>query len=93
MATSEKKDAPGYHTRDIAPGVVGELSKIREELDELADAAQQGSKIMELVELADLYGAVELYLEKHHPGVAMEDLKTFSGITRRAFENGHRPSK
>lgn len=84
---------PGYHIRAITPGVLGELSKIQEELDELADAAEQGTKIMELVELADLYGAVQLYLEAHHPGTTMSDLETFSAITRRAFLNGRRTSK
>jgi len=45
---------------------------------------------MELVELSDLYGAIKLYLEKHHPDTTMDDLKTMSEITARAFINGFR---
>jgi phosphoribosyl-ATP pyrophosphohydrolase len=84
---------PGYHVRSITPGVLGELSKIQEELDELADAQAQGSKIMMLVEMADLYGALQLYLEQNFSDVTMEDLARFSAITRRAFTNGRRASK
>jgi phosphoribosyl-ATP pyrophosphohydrolase len=84
---------PGYHVRSIEPGVLGEPSKIQEELDELADAEAQGSKIMMLVEMADLYGALQLYLEQNFTDVTMEDLAGFSAITRRAFTNGRRTSK
>lgn len=84
---------PGYHLRNIEPGELGELSKIQEELNELADAELQGSKIMMLVEAADLYGALQLYLERHFSGISMADLELFSTITRRAFENGRRASK
>ena len=84
---------PGYHLREIVPGALGELSKIQEELDELSDAEAQGSKVMMLVELADLYGALQLYLERHFSDVTMNDLAAFSAITRRAFENGRRASK
>lgn len=80
----------GYHIQKIEKGVIGEISKIQEELDELKDAQNQGVKIMELVELADLIGAVELYLEKHHPNTTLEDLITMKDVTRRAFENGRR---
>jgi NTP pyrophosphatase (non-canonical NTP hydrolase) len=78
----------GYHTIKIKKGELGELSKIQEELDELRDAEKQGSEIMISVELSDLYGAVEMYAEKH--GLSMGDLKTFSDITKRAFKNGRR---
>jgi len=94
MNATEKKlyvsEARGYHISDISKGELGEISKIQEEVDELRDAALQGSKIMELVELSDLYGAIKLYLEKHHSGHTMDDLKTMSGITARAFTNGFR---
>jgi hypothetical protein len=36
----------GYHKRDITPGVFGEISKIREELEELEDAYERGICIM-----------------------------------------------
>lgn len=80
----------GYHIHKIDKGVIGEISKIQEELDELKDAQQQGVKIMELVELADLIGAIELYLEKHHPDTTLNDLVVMKDVTRRAFENGRR---
>ena len=79
---------PGYHIATIVQGECGELSKIQEELDEAKDALAQGSEIMFLVELADLYGALELVVEQH--GHTMDDLKKFSDITKRAFINGHR---
>lgn len=81
---------PGYHLTEIKKGRIGEISKIQEELDELKDAHSQGVKVMELVELSDLIGAVEAYLEENHRGYTVEDLLEMSKVTRRAFENGHR---
>jgi len=81
---------PGYHIAPIPRGVLGELSKIGEEFSELFDAANQGVRVMELVELADLYGAIESYLLNKHPGTTMEDLAAMSAVTKRAFQNGHR---
>lgn len=81
---------PGYHLEEIPKGTLGELSKIQEELYELADAQKQGVKIMELVELSDLVGAIIAYIEKHHAGVDLVDLMRMSAVTRRAFENGKR---
>lgn len=82
----------GYHKRKIRKGVFGEISKIQEELDELVDANEQGVKIMELVEIADLYGAIQGYLKEHHPGVSMKDIKKMSKRTKSAFEDGTRKS-
>lgn len=79
----------GYHIHNIKKGEIGELSKIEEELAELQDALYQESKIMALVELSDLYGAIELFTEKHF-NMKMEDLAKMSKITQRAFKNGHR---
>lgn len=84
---------PGYHLVPIAKGVLGETSKIAEELEELEeleDAQRQGNRIMMLVELSDLYGAVEHYLETKFPGMAMADLAVMAATTRRAFDNGRR---
>ena len=89
----DPKLTAGYHLTAIARGTFGEISKIREELAELEDAAAQGSKIMALVELSDLIGAVRGYLAKHHPGTTLEDLERFSRITERVFVNGHRISR
>jgi len=78
----------GYHVTDIQKGKLGTISKIQEELDELKDAENQGSKIMIGVELSDLYGAIEEYCIQQN--ITMEDLKIFSDITKRAFKNGRR---
>jgi hypothetical protein len=80
----------GYHIRNIDKGVLGEISKIREELDELEDAHEQGIRIMELNELADMFGAMEDFLLKYHPGTSMDDLRKMAHVTRRAFANGRR---
>lgn len=81
---------PGYHLRDIKKGKIGEVSKIVEEAEELLDAHEQGVKVMELVELSDLYGAMVRYLEKHHTGMTMKDVKKMHKVTRRAFDNNRR---
>jgi hypothetical protein len=80
----------GYHLKKIKKGEVGEVSKIVEEVQELEDSLDQNCKIMALVELSDLYGAMEAYLERHHPGTTMDDLKNMSAITKRAFRDGSR---
>ena len=85
-----EKFKPGYHLEPIAKGVLGEISKIEEELAELKDAVKQNSKVMALVELSDLVGAIQLYLGKHHPDTSLEDLLIMSAITSRAFKNGAR---
>lgn len=83
---------PGYHLTDIARGKIGELSKVLEEVNEAIDAEKQGVKLMVLIELSDLYGAIQAYLEKHAPDTTMEDLSAMSVVTRRAFAAGHRKS-
>lgn len=83
-------DKPGYHIDKIEKRRFGTLGKIQEEVEELFDAVAQGSKVMALVELSDLYGAMEGYLAENYPGIQMGDLEKFAAITRRAFENGHR---
>jgi hypothetical protein len=85
-----KVENPGYHINQITKGVLGEISKIQEEVDELTDAQQQGCKIMELVELSDLYGAIECYLRTYHSETSMADLAKMSQITQRAFTSGRR---
>lgn len=81
---------PGYHLKAIEKGVLGEASKVREECEEFLDAVQQEVKIMALVELSDLVGAVRAYLLKHHPGVTIDDLQAMNRVTERAFRNGRR---
>lgn len=81
---------PGYHVTEIPRGVLGEPSKIAEEHAEFQDAVSQGIKIMALVELSDMVGAIKAYLVNHHPGVTLDDLESMELITRRAFINGRR---
>ena len=82
----------GYHRAKIHKGTYGMISKIQEEVEELQDAHDQGSKILELCELADLYGAIEGYLGAAHPHVSMDDLKHMSNLTKSAFHEGERKS-
>lgn len=80
----------GYHITDIKKGVLGKLSKIQEELDECKDAELQNNKIMLLVELSDLIGAVDLYLKANFKGINLQDILTMTEATQRAFKSGDR---
>jgi hypothetical protein len=79
----------GYHKREIKKGVLGEASKIQEELDELVDAEEQGNRILALCELADIYGALEELVTRKY-GYTMEDLATMVHATASAFRDGSR---
>lgn len=78
----------GYHLKKIKKGKLGEISKVQEELHEYEDAMEQGCKIMAVVELSDLYGALEAVAKNHN--LTMADLAKMASITSRAFESGHR---
>jgi phosphoribosyl-ATP pyrophosphohydrolase len=78
----------GYHLTEIERGEYGEFSKIREEFLEAEDAIEQGNKVMLLVELADLIGAIEGYCTKHN--ITLDDLITMKEVTKRAFSDGTR---
>lgn len=78
----------GYHKVKIEKGVLGEFSKIREEFLEAEDALEQDNKVMLLVELCDLIGAVEAYVEKHN--MTLNDLLTMKDATKSAFLDGTR---
>lgn len=80
----------GYHLNKIEKGVLGESSKIMEEVLELQDAEKQDVKIMALIELSDMVGAIQMYLNKHYPDITLNDLIAMSNVTKRAFESGHR---
>lgn len=80
----------GYHLRKINKGVYGESSKITEEYEEFLDAEERGAKLMELVELSDLIGAIQGYLHKYHPSIRLEDLQYMAELTKSAFEEGQR---
>jgi hypothetical protein len=79
----------GYHKAKIERGTYGELSKVVEEVAELVDANEQGAKILELCELADLYGAMKAYVERRF-GMTIDDLALMSRLTSEAFEEGKR---
>ena len=78
----------GYHKTKIVKGVLGDPSKIQEELDELRDADAQGNKILAHCELADIYGALEAVARKR--GLTMADLATMAHATEEAFLEGER---
>lgn len=78
----------GYHLKRIDKGVFGEFSKITEEFEELMDANLQNNKVLELVELCDLLGAIEAYVK--HNNLTLMDLVKMKNATKRAFESGER---
>jgi hypothetical protein len=78
----------GYHKKKILKGVYGEISKVREEVEEYIDAIDQGCKIMAVVELSDIYGALEAVAITH--SLTMEELKVMSDITKKVFQEGAR---
>ncbi len=81
----------GYHKKEIKPGVVGQTSKVLEELQEFEDAMEQHNRIMAAVELSDVYGALEALAESS--GYSMHDLMIMSNATKSAFLDGTRKSK
>lgn len=68
-----------WHVRDIKKGVLGELSKIQEELEEAADAQEQGQILMLLFELSDIVGACGIMANKIS-GLTLDDLVKFSKL-------------
>lgn len=78
----------GYHIKKIDKGVLGEFSKIREEFLEAEDAIEQGNKVMLLVELCDMIGAIEAFVSGYN--ISLEDLLKMKDATNRAFLDGSR---
>lgn len=78
----------GYHKNKIEKGILGEFSKIKEEFDELTDAQAQNNKVLIICELTDLVGAIEEYAKNFN--LSIEDLKSFSDLTKAAFTDGSR---
>jgi len=85
---TEIKPSSGYHKRDIKKGELGKPSKIREELEELEDAIEQDNRIMALVELSDLYGALKAVADDL--GTNMDEVKVMQEATAAAFKSGSR---
>lgn len=77
-----------YHLKKIKKGKLGNISKVQEEVQEYKDAKKQKCKIMQELELADIYGALEAVAITH--GLKMRDLKKMSELTKRAFKSGAR---
>ncbi len=82
------KQAFGYHLRPIVKGTLGTISKIEEELDEFREAIEQSNKVLQICELCDIYGALELLAQSYN--LSMDDLKKMSDRTKAAFLNGDR---
>lgn len=78
-----------YHLRPIIiKGKYGDLSKVYEELDELAESLEQNNRILALVELSDLYGAIEALAETL--GTNIIEIAKMSDATKRSFKSGER---
>lgn len=77
-----------YHTIQIDKGVLGEFSKIKEEFQELEDAVNQENKVLQICELCDLIGAIEIYSEKFN--LSLQDLIKMKDSTKNAFKSGTR---
>ncbi len=88
--SKKREEKIGYHINSIPKGEFGELSKIKEEIEEALDAQNQDCALMVLIELSDTIGAIDGYLKKHHPSIQLDDLIKMSKITQRAFISGER---
>lgn len=84
----------GYHIKEIEKGIHGEFSKVTEEYMELRDARYQDSKIMQIMELSDLVGAIDAYVMKiSNNSIDIKDLIVMTEATNRAFCSGERLSR
>lgn len=77
-----------YHKREITRGVLGEVSKIKEEFEELMDAYEQNSPVLEICELCDMIGAIEAYAKNFN--LTLSDLIKMKEATTEAFKTGKR---
>ena len=72
-----------FHVMPVRRGTYGELSKVQEELDEALDAETRGQKLLLMIELSDIIGAVAGVAERH--GYSLDDLIQFSELRRNVF--------
>lgn len=79
----------GYHKTQIEKGILGEYSKIKEEIQELDDAYQQEAKVLIICELCDLIGSIEAY-SKTQFNLSLDDLIKMKDMTKSSFEEGKR---
>lgn len=83
-----------YHKRQIKKGTYGEISKVTEEYEELLDAVEQDNKVMMLVEVSDLLGAIQEFINVQFKGtLTLTDILKMTEATKKAFESGHRKSE
>ncbi len=80
----------GYHEKDIPLSEFESADKIYEEVLEFRDSLNQGVKIMSLLELSDIMGAIEGYIEKNFPELSLDDLLKMKEATRKTFKSGMR---
>ena len=78
----------GYHKIKIKKGELGKFSKIKEEFLEAEDAHEQDNKVMLLLELSDLLGAIEKYASTYN--ISLDDLIKMKNATESAFQDGTR---
>lgn len=81
----------GYHRKKIEKGVLGTPSKIREEFEEFEDALSQDNKLMALLELSDLLGAINAYAGQYN--MTIDHLWSMTRATQSAFKDGERVEK
>lgn len=67
-----------FHQRTITKGIYGQLSKVREELEEAEDALEQRQPVMLLVELSDIVGACAGVAEQFN--VTLDGLVAFAKL-------------
>jgi NTP pyrophosphatase (non-canonical NTP hydrolase) len=77
-----------YHKIEIEKGTLGEFSKIKEEFQELEDAVSQNHPVLEICELCDLIGAIEMYANKFN--LSLKDLIKMKESNKNAFLSGKR---
>ncbi|MCZ2224367.1 MAG: hypothetical protein LC122_12160 [Chitinophagales bacterium] len=73
-----------FHKKLIKKGVYGELSKVKEELDEAIDAEEQNQDLMLLIELADIVGACAGVANKY--GISLDQLVSFAKLRSEVAE-------
>lgn len=66
-----------FHISEYKKGDYKTFDKIIEEYEEILDARKQNNKIMEIIELSDLIGAIEGYIENEF-NLTLNDLILFS---------------
>ena len=80
----------GYHLSSIKKERYGSAEKLKEEVEELLDAVAQKNKIMTLVELSDIIGAMRGFLRESFPQISLDDVIKMNDATERAFNSGLR---